>query len=59
MQIFYKVFFGCYLGFSSRIIAHNGLILGVAGAFQHKTSYEAESSNLAKMFIRRMSAPLC
>ena len=32
--------------------------LGVVGAFQHKTSYEAESSNLRKTVIRRTSAPL-
>jgi len=32
--------------------------LGVVGAFQHKTSYEAESSNLRKTVIRRTSAPI-
>lgn len=39
-------------------IGYNGLRLGVVGAFQHKTSYEAESSNLRKTVIRSTSAPI-
>jgi len=43
---------------SSFKLTANVLRLGVVGAFQHKCSYEAHTSNLAQIFIRRMSAPI-
>ena len=36
-------------------IGYNGLRLGVVADFQHQSSYEAHSSNLAQMFIRSTS----
>ena len=55
-------FYFCYLLVCLSVLRFatltaNGSRLGVVGAFQHKTSYEAESSNLAQIFIRRTSAP--